>query len=735
MARDAARQHLVVAVLSILLLSLLGAPPLAEVSAAPRPAAPPTPLTALEANWAAPDGNQFNQNYNPQNVINSSDAQDLGLYWVFPLPYHPIALASVLGGLGVDTAPLIVDGVVYAVTQSGWVYALNAANGQVIWYDLLPILPNSTAGQTGAGTFALHLHDGAEAFTTTLFGDTPTYWVAAPDHKVYAMNALDGAYELNFTIYTGLGMIAGSNPNTQYSAYGTSQLVIDQQRGVLITSMLSSSSNNAARCFYRGWNIFVTPPVPLWTSYCSPPQPGGGLPLDPNWDLEQVVNMTGAEIFYPGPAYDGGGTMPGTAVVNLKTLPPAVLNATLYNDWGYAPQSAHCATLDSGGSPGAVGAGWGAPWLIDEKTGVAYVNTGNKGPYTGECQPGPDLWASSVLALNDTTGQWIWGFQTSAHDEWDFDCSWQQVLGNETVGGVETEVLWKTCKNGYLYELDAATGNMIWAWTPPQDIMARCQYCFMHDPLNRTQMTEFFFNPSLADTLMYPSEFAGFENEFAYSPALNYIFTASQNVPALEHYIPFLNASGYGKANGFGAIAVAATAKNLDNSTVEAVNASTGQMLWTHFIPSEGYRGGLTTSGNVVYATLSSGDIQMINAQTGALIKDFYIGGPLNVLPSIGATSSGQMEVVFPITAGGVTWGRNVPGDIVALTLEIPLVTTTTLTTTAVSTVSTTIVSSVTTTAPSPPTTGVLVYGMVGVAVVFIVVAGYLALKLRKKPS
>ena len=85
-----------------------------------------TPLTVLQANWAYPNGNQFNWNYNPQNLINSSNAQYLGLSWLFPLPTHPTALLSVSGGLGVDTAPLIINGTVYAVTQYGQVWRFHS---------------------------------------------------------------------------------------------------------------------------------------------------------------------------------------------------------------------------------------------------------------------------------------------------------------------------------------------------------------------------------------------------------------------------------------------------------------------------------------------------------------------------------------------------------------------------------------------------------------------------------
>ena len=120
------------------------------------------PLSQLEANWAAPDGHYFNQNFNPQNRINSSNAQYLGLNWLFPLPTHPTALLSVAGGLGVDTAPLIINGTIYAVTQYGQVFALNAANGNVLWNVVLPLTPNSTVGM-GAGNLNLHLHQGEVA--------------------------------------------------------------------------------------------------------------------------------------------------------------------------------------------------------------------------------------------------------------------------------------------------------------------------------------------------------------------------------------------------------------------------------------------------------------------------------------------------------------------------------------------------------------------------------------------
>jgi len=162
----------------------------------------------------------------------------------------------------------------------------------------------------------------------------------------------------------------------------------------------------------------------------------------------------------------------------------------------------------------------------------------------------------------------------------------------------------------------------------------------------------------------------------------------------------------------------------------------------------------------------------MLNAQTGATVKDYFIGGPLNVHVSIGATTSGTMQVVFPITAGLVSWGTGVPGDIVALTLQnVPQLATTTatatntVTTTAPGQVITTTVGgqtitttvggqtitstiggqtitstvgggggtvTVTSTAAGTGVDQTTLYGVAAVAVILAISTGYLALRGRK---
>ncbi|MDA4118561.1 MAG: PQQ-binding-like beta-propeller repeat protein [Thaumarchaeota archaeon] len=681
--------------------------------------------------------------------------------WLFPLPTHPTALLSVSGGLGVDTAPLIINGTIYAVTQFDQVFALNAANGNVLWTLVLPVTSNSSLPGTTA--VSLHLHDGNEQFTTKLFNHTPTLWISANNFHVYAINALTGQYEMNFSDFSSAAAIAGNCPVCVYHVTGATNVLVDENTGVAITSMISTNISDSGRCFFFGWNITVNPVKLLWTTYCTPPQSGSTTGPDPNWTVNEVNAMKSAQIFYPGPAYNAGGSIPGNSVVDLKSLTPSQLNATLYDDWGQVNQSPACKAFTGGMSTGSTDAGWGAPWLLGSgpTKGLAFVNTNNKDPYGGSsCSPGPNLWSASILGLNETNGNLVWGFQANAHDVWDYDCSWWQAMGNETVNGVNTQVIFKTCKAGYLFEINAATGKLIWAWTPPTSIELRCQYCYMLNPLNRTQMTQAWLNPTgTAPTICTPCTFS-FESQGAFDPVTNDIYVVSQNYPQLWYYVPF-NLTNYHTSGGTAPFPLpghSSTTDTGDNSTVEAVNAATGQMVWTHFIPTQGYRGGVTVSGNLIYLTLSSGDILMLNAQNGNLVKDFYIGGPLNVHASIGATTSGQMEIIVPITAGLVTWGTGVPGDIVALTLQnVPAsgggstVTSTSTITSGGSTVTSTVtsggqtVTSTTTVGAGPPVTvtstasgggsSTTLYGVAAVAVVFIIATGYLAMRVRRPAS
>jgi PQQ-dependent dehydrogenase (methanol/ethanol family) len=115
------------------------------------------------------------------------------------------------------------------------------------------------------------------------------------------------------------------------------------------------------------------------------------------------------------------------------------------------------------GSPSELATGGGGNWTygaIDPALGLLYEETGNPSPDFGR-GAGSDLYTDSVVALTLKTGRMKWYFQTTRHDEWDYDCAsppvlWNHKIKDKTVRGIDVG-----CKNGYVYELNRLTGKPV----------------------------------------------------------------------------------------------------------------------------------------------------------------------------------------------------------------------------------------------------------------------------------
>ena len=76
---------------------------------------------------------------------------------------------------------------------------------------------------------------------------------------------------------------------------------------------------------------------------------------------------------------------------------------------------------------------WSVP-TYDPKDRLVFQGTGNTYPYLGR-QPGKNLWATSIIAINVDTGAIKWYYQPIHHDEWDYDCPHNPTVFNAIVKG------------------------------------------------------------------------------------------------------------------------------------------------------------------------------------------------------------------------------------------------------------------------------------------------------------
>ena len=90
-----------------------------------------------------------------------------------------------------------------------------------------------------------------------------------------------------------------------------------------------------------------------------------------------------------------------------------------------------------------------------------YYGTGNPGPWNTEQRPGDNRWSTSVLARNPGDGTLRWAYQFTPADNWDYDSTQEMILTELTLKGVKRKVLVHFDKNGFVYTLDRATGELL----------------------------------------------------------------------------------------------------------------------------------------------------------------------------------------------------------------------------------------------------------------------------------
>ena len=111
--------------------------------------------------------------------------------------------------------------------------------------------------------------------------------------------------------------------------------------------------------------------------------------------------------------------------------------------------------------------GGGTAWdalTYDPDAGLLYIGTGNGGPFDYQIRSGgkgDNLFLSSIVAVDPDTGKYVWHYQTTPADSWDYTASQQIISARLKIGGQDRDVVMQAPKNGYFYVLDRKTGALL----------------------------------------------------------------------------------------------------------------------------------------------------------------------------------------------------------------------------------------------------------------------------------
>lgn len=541
---------------------------------------------SLGGSWVSTGYDYDHTGFNPQTVINKGNVRDLEIRWIYQLPLNPYRDA-LQPSLGLETNPLLVNGILYFSASYGKLFAVNSLTGNLIWSNEVNV--TEAVQKPWIGNFGLQ--------HSILYHEGLIYQFTI-DCTLYGFDAVSGGVKVKITD------ICKDIPGNKGKYFGEEAPSIYVKGGKKIAIVSVAAGLFYARGFTAAYDLNTG--KLLWRWFATPPQEEG-----PKTDW--------------GKDADKG---------NVKPYP---------GDWGTTGEA-------FGGSMWVTSA-------IDEETGTVYTGTGYPGvglTLAGHMDasliPGPNLYTNSLVALDIETGEMRWYYQTTTHDVLQHGFGWNIVLAETTIDGAKKKVVVSGNKNGYLYELDAATGKPV---IPPVKLGVHL------NDVNANMGNDADMTLNQKERTTCPGGNGGVESPVAF--ASNTIFVATQN--------RCFNWRAVENAYKGQRVWVAAPAvERPQNSTLYAVDAATGRLKWFFNMPNPYQGAGVIVSGGVVYAIDRIGTLYMLDQETGELLRSIYFGGLGAAGVTIGMNPRGEMMLFIPSGGGEIIVPT--PGMITAFALR-----------------------------------------------------------------
>ena len=296
--------------------------------------------------------------------------------------------------------------------------------------------------------------------------------------------------------------------------------------------------------------------------------------------------------------------------------------------------------------------GGGAVWdgfAYDPEANLVYVGTGNAEPWVQKfrgAQNVDNLYTCSILAVDLTTGQLKWHYQTVPNDNWDYDSVQQLMLLDLNINGRMRKVITQASKNGFFYVLDRVTGQFLsaqpfvkvsWALSMGEDgrpVVNPAAY-YDQDPIS-----------------VYPTG-GGAHNwaPMSYNPntGLLYIPSSYQSFPYQAQLELKPGTTGYVRPSG--------PTKTIEPSFgpeppkdarggLQAWDPLNQKLKWN--VEGGGGIGGgtTTTAGNIVFQTINDGRFRAVRADNGEILYEVKIGRT-GMAPPITYEVDGKQYVAF----------------------------------------------------------------------------------------
>jgi outer membrane protein assembly factor BamB len=289
----------------------------------------------------------------------------------------------------------------------------------------------------------------------------------------------------------------------------------------------------------------------------------------------------------------------------------------------------------AGGADGTGGA-WGTPVVAN---GLVYFGIAN--PYRSLNQatkkPNAVLYNDSTVALDENTGKLKWYYQAVPNDFYDWDMQIGPMYTATGPGGQPTVI--DSGKMGIVYAMNATTGKLDWK-TPVGK----------HNGHDNDSVLA--LHHKLHVKLPYtwcPGFYGGVETQMAMAGGTLYV--AANNLCTKE--VNPKTPSVAQKVGGF----------TTGTGNFEALNLTTGKVLWNTKLPSSPY-GAATVTNDLVFTTTFNGKLIAMNRSTGQIVWQQQLSAGTNAPVAIDGDTL--------IAVASFPSGKGQKPEIVAYSLSAP---------------------------------------------------------------
>jgi len=313
--------------------------------------------------------------------------------------------------------------------------------------------------------------------------------------------------------------------------------------------------------------------------------------------------------------------------------------------------------------------GGGTVWdsiVYDEELDQLYFGVGNGNPWNHGLRSGGEgdnLFLSSIVAVNPDTGKYLWHYQETPAETWDYTATQPIIQAELAIDGKMRKVLYHAPKNGFFFVVDRIDGTLISAepfvdginWAEGYDLETGRP---IENPDARFYKTG---EPFIA----IPGALGAHNwHPMSYNPETGLVYIPAQQIPQ-GFDVPVSDIDKKRERLGFNVGIGWAIGQLPDDKEVykAAIAATTGQLVafnpksgkveWSVDYPAAWNGGTMTTAGNLVFQGTSTGFFKAYTADKGQELLSLPMQSGIVSAPST-YMIDGEQYVAFLTSKGGV---------------------------------------------------------------------------------